>query len=110
MHPCLGLAIACSIQHQPQHRATVASSITKPTNEVTSLVLSATRCSTQPTHGSDSRHAGTAAHYQFLLLPLLLLPDAMHNLLEANKIVAATCESQQQHLYFQRNALISGGR
>jgi hypothetical protein len=45
------------------------------------------------------------------LLPLpLLLPDAVHNLLEANKIVAATCESQQQHLYFQRNALISGGR
>jgi hypothetical protein len=36
--------------------------------------------------------------------------DAMHNLLQANKIVAATCESQQQHLYFQRNALISGGR
>lgn len=35
--------------------------------------------------------------------------DAMHNLLEANKIVAATCESHQQHLYFQRNAMISGG-
>lgn len=36
--------------------------------------------------------------------------DAVHNLLEANKIVAATCESQTMHLYFQRNAIISGGR
>ena len=40
----------------------------------------------------------------------LLLSDAVHNLLEANKIVAATCESQSMHLYFQRNVLISGGR
>jgi hypothetical protein len=40
----------------------------------------------------------------------VLLSDAVHNLLEANKIVAATCESQSMHLYFQRNVLISGGR
>jgi len=34
----------------------------------------------------------------------------MHNLLEHNKIQAATCESHGMYLYFQRNALISGGR
>lgn len=45
-----------------------------------------------------------------LTLNSYYLYDAVHQLLEANKIQAATCESQTMHLYFQRNALISGGR
>jgi hypothetical protein len=57
-----------------------------------------------------SKEASQLTKLSLVCLLCACLSDAVHNLLEANKIVAATCESQTMHLYFQRNAIISGGR